>query len=106
MRMSRLSPQMAAVNCPGWAGVASPPQRSRAADELTIPSPPRPAPSVRLPLDLQLEPERAALLVREDARPFALIGSWAGGGALVGSEPIRVAAPEEDPFTLLDEQPR
>jgi para-aminobenzoate synthetase/4-amino-4-deoxychorismate lyase len=60
---------------------------------------------VRLPLAWQLEPERAALLVREDARPFALVGSWAGGGALVGSEPIRVATPDEDPFTLLDEQP-
>jgi para-aminobenzoate synthetase/4-amino-4-deoxychorismate lyase len=59
-----------------------------------------------VPLDWQLEPERAAMLVREDTRPFALIGGWAGGGALVGSEPIRVASPQEDPFALLDEQPQ
>ena len=43
--------------------------------------------------------------MRGDARPFALTGSWAGGGALVGSEPICTAAPDEDPFALLDEQP-
>ena len=29
----------------------------------------------------------ACLLVRGDERPFALPGAWAGGGALVGSEP-------------------
>jgi para-aminobenzoate synthetase/4-amino-4-deoxychorismate lyase len=60
---------------------------------------------VRVPLGWRLEPERAALLVREDSRPFALLGSWAGGGALIGSEPVRVAAPDDDPFALLDEQP-
>jgi para-aminobenzoate synthetase/4-amino-4-deoxychorismate lyase len=52
-----------------------------------------------------LAPERAARLVRGDAHPFALIGRWAGGGALIGSEPIRVLAPGEDPFALLDSQP-
>ena len=46
-----------------------------------------------------------ALLVRGDAHPFALAGDWAGGGALVGSEPLVVAGPEEDPFELLDRQP-
>ena len=46
-----------------------------------------------------------ALLVRDDSRPFALAGDWAGGGALVGSEPLVVASDEEDPFALLDEQP-
>ena len=60
---------------------------------------------VRIPLKLSLAPQRAALLVRGDARPFALVGRWAGGGALVSSEPIRVAAPDEDPFELLDSQP-
>jgi para-aminobenzoate synthetase / 4-amino-4-deoxychorismate lyase len=60
---------------------------------------------IRRPLDWTLAPERAALLVRDDAHPFALIGDWAGGGALIGSEPIRVAAHDEDPFALLDEQP-
>jgi len=60
---------------------------------------------VRTPLRWTLAPERAALLVRDDPRPFALIGSWAGGGALVGSDPIRVAGAEEDPFALLEDQP-
>jgi para-aminobenzoate synthetase / 4-amino-4-deoxychorismate lyase len=59
----------------------------------------------RVPLRWTLAPERAALLVREDVRPFALIGRWAGGGALIGSEPIRVAASDEDPFAVLDDQP-
>ncbi len=60
---------------------------------------------VRVPLAWTLAPETAALLVRDDQRPFALIGRWAGGGALIGSEPVRVASAEEDPFALLDQQP-
>jgi para-aminobenzoate synthetase/4-amino-4-deoxychorismate lyase len=58
---------------------------------------------VRLPLAFALPPDRAALLVRDDLYPFALIGRWAGGGALIGSEPIRIARQDEDPFALLDE---
>jgi para-aminobenzoate synthetase / 4-amino-4-deoxychorismate lyase len=60
---------------------------------------------VRVPLQWTLAPERASLLVRQDTRPFALIGRWAGGGTLIGSEPIRVAADDEDPFAVLDERP-
>ena len=60
---------------------------------------------VRVPLAWTLAPERAALLVRDDERPFALIGRWAGGGALIGSEPVAVASPGDDPFALLDSQP-
>ena len=60
---------------------------------------------VRVPLTWTLEPERAALLVRDDAWPFALLGRWAGGGALIGSEPVKVASDEDDPFALLDDQP-
>lgn len=59
----------------------------------------------RTELDWSLAPDQAALLVREDDRPFALIGEWAGGGALIGSEPVRVAAPGEDPLALMDDQP-
>ncbi len=74
------------------------------------PAPPAPvlaaATVVRVPLSWTLTPERAALLVRDDARPFALIGCWAGGGALIGSEPIAVADADADPFTLLATQPR
>ena len=61
---------------------------------------------VRERLAWELRPQDAALLVRGDERPFALIGDWAGGGALIGSEPVRVAGPGEDPFALLDDLPR
>ncbi|MGA3351956.1 MAG: aminodeoxychorismate synthase component I [Acidimicrobiales bacterium] len=40
-----------------------------------------------------------------DARPFALVGAWSGGHALVGSEPLLVAEDADDPFAVLDEQP-
>jgi para-aminobenzoate synthetase / 4-amino-4-deoxychorismate lyase len=60
---------------------------------------------VRAPLAGELAPADAALLVRDDDRPFALTGDWAGGGALVGSEPVLVAPPDADPFALLDQQP-
>ena len=61
---------------------------------------------LRVPLDGTLSAAEGALLVRGDAHPFALAGDWAGGGALVGSEPILVASPDDDPFDLLDRQPR
>jgi para-aminobenzoate synthetase/4-amino-4-deoxychorismate lyase len=60
---------------------------------------------VRVPLPWRFGPDRAARLVRDDERPFAMVGAWAGGGALIGSAPIRVAAPGADPFALLEEQP-
>ncbi|HEX5979741.1 MAG TPA: aminodeoxychorismate synthase component I [Thermoleophilaceae bacterium] len=60
---------------------------------------------VRVPLEGGPEAAEGALLVRDDERPFALAGDWAGGGALVGSEPLVVASPEDDPFALLDVQP-
>jgi len=60
---------------------------------------------VRVPLAGSVAPEHAALLVRGDARPVALVGAWAGRSALVASEPVRVAGPGDDPFALLDEQP-
>jgi para-aminobenzoate synthetase/4-amino-4-deoxychorismate lyase len=60
---------------------------------------------LRTPLDWALDAEQAALLVRGDRRPFALIGRWAGGGALVGGEPVRVADPGDDPFALIDDLP-
>lgn len=59
---------------------------------------------VRVALEGAVRPGHEALLVRGDARPFALVGEWAGGGALVGSEPVRVAADREDPFALLAER--
>jgi len=67
--------------------------------------PSRPRTLLRVPLSWSLEPERAALLVRDDALPFVLMGRWAGGGALISSEPVRVASGSEDPFAVLEEQP-
>ena len=61
---------------------------------------------VRIELEGGLSGAEGTLLVRGDDRPFSLAGDWAGGGALVGSEPLVVAAPEDDPFELLDRQPR
>jgi para-aminobenzoate synthetase / 4-amino-4-deoxychorismate lyase len=61
--------------------------------------------AVRVPLECGFAPEQAALTVRHDRFPFALVGRWAGGGALIGSQPVRVATCDEDPFALLDRQP-
>jgi para-aminobenzoate synthetase/4-amino-4-deoxychorismate lyase len=60
----------------------------------------------RTPLEGTLSAAEGALVVRGEDRPFALAGDWAGGGALVGSEPLVVAGADEDPFALLDRQPR
>jgi para-aminobenzoate synthetase / 4-amino-4-deoxychorismate lyase len=60
---------------------------------------------VRIELEGELSAAEGTLLVRGDDRPFALAGDWAGGGALVGSEPLVVAEGGEDPFELLDRQP-
>src|SRR5215208_45094 len=60
---------------------------------------------VRIELNGDLSAAEGCLLVRGDERPFGLAGDWAGGGALVGSEPLLVAAEDDDPFELLDRQP-
>ncbi len=61
--------------------------------------------AVRHPLQSTLAPAEAVRLVAGEDRPFALLGDWAGGGALLGSAPVRVAGADEDPFALLDDQP-
>ena len=60
---------------------------------------------VRKPLRGVHTPEQALLALRGDERPFALTGAWAGGGAIVGSDPVVVAGPHDDPFAVLDDQP-
>ena len=60
---------------------------------------------LRVPLQADCPPEDALRALSADRWPFALTGRWAGGGALVGSEPLRVAQADEDPFALLDELP-
>lgn len=57
--------------------------------------------TLRVPLDGGVPPGQEAFLVRGDARPFALVGRWADGSALVGSEPVEIAGEQDDPFALL-----
>ena len=66
---------------------------------------PRTVPLVRVPLDLSLAPERVLLALRDEPWPFALVGRWAGGGAIVGCAPTTLLAPGEDPFTRLEDLP-
>jgi len=60
---------------------------------------------VREPLIGVVTRADAALLVAEDEHPFALVGDWAESQALVGSEPLLVPPPDENPFALLDRVP-
>ena len=53
----------------------------------------------RRPLGWNMEPEEVLGLVRNDPYPFALIGAWAGGGAIIGSEPVCTRCP---PASLAD----
>ena len=46
---------------------------------------------VRVELESELTAVEALRALRGDDRPFALVGGWAGGGALLGSEPVRIA---------------
>jgi para-aminobenzoate synthetase/4-amino-4-deoxychorismate lyase len=57
---------------------------------------------LRVPLDCSLTATDAARRLAGQDRAFALIGAWAGGGAVLGFAPVAVAAPDEDPFALLD----
>ena len=59
----------------------------------------------RIRLPWRLDPAQVLAALESEALPFALVGAWAGGGAIVGSEPVRVADESEDPFQLLDELP-
>ena len=47
-------------------------------------------PPIRVPLELDLSFADVLRAVRDDARPFALVGEWAGSRAIVGSDPVRV----------------
>ncbi len=50
-------------------------------------------------------PEVVAAALEGEPHLCSLSGVWAGGGAVVACEPLRVATPQEDPFALLDELP-
>ncbi len=57
--------------------------------------------ALREPLEGRIAPGHEALLVRGEADAFALVGRSSGGGALVGSRPVRHAAPTADPFATV-----
>jgi len=52
-------------------------------------------------LEGSVAPGDEVLLCHGDRDPFALVGEWAGGRAVVGSQPIEQAGPTVDPFKLL-----
>jgi para-aminobenzoate synthetase/4-amino-4-deoxychorismate lyase len=74
----------------------------------TLASPPS-APSatpIRVPLACSLTPAQVLqALAEREPLPFALSGKWSGGGAIVGADPLRVAADTGDPFAVLDALP-
>jgi para-aminobenzoate synthetase/4-amino-4-deoxychorismate lyase len=57
-----------------------------------------PATPIRTRLAGTVPPARAGLLVRDDARPFALVGRWAGAAAIAGSAPLAVAPADGAPL--------
>ena len=60
---------------------------------------------IRAPLACRLTPADVSAAIGAEPFPFALAGSWAGGGAIVSSDPILVAGDGDDPFAVLDELP-
>ena len=52
-------------------------------------------------IDTELSLGAALRVLQDSERPFALVGEWASGGAVLGCDPIRVAVGDQDPFELL-----
>lgn len=66
-----------------------------------------PARALRIPLRGSVSAADAGLLLRSDERPFVLSGDWAGGAALLGSEPVTIAPIRGlHPATLRSRDPR
>ncbi len=64
-----------------------------------------PATLERVPLRCGFTPAQMLAALADRPLPFALTGSWAGGGAIAGSEPVAVAGEDADPFATLDVLP-
>jgi aminodeoxychorismate synthase component I len=60
----------------------------------------------RTVLPTRLTPQQVIRCFRDDPWPFAFVGRWVGGGALVGSEPVRVADDHDDPFWIMTQLPQ
>src|SRR3979411_1891380 len=59
----------------------------------------------RRPLSTELTPFEVAAAVADDERPVALFGSWAGGGAVIASQPLTCLQADGDPFAALAQVP-
>jgi para-aminobenzoate synthetase / 4-amino-4-deoxychorismate lyase len=64
---------------------------------------------IREPLQCSWTAAEAVQAIAGERLPFALTGAWAGGGAIVGSDPLEVVQPGDlcggDPFAVLDRLP-
>jgi para-aminobenzoate synthetase/4-amino-4-deoxychorismate lyase len=58
-----------------------------------------------VPFQCRLSATQVLQALGDEPLPFALVGRWAGGGAVVGSDPVRVARDGDDPFTVLEDVP-
>jgi para-aminobenzoate synthetase/4-amino-4-deoxychorismate lyase len=61
---------------------------------------------IRVPLTSTLTPIEALRTARGDDHVFALTGDWAGGGAILGSEPLATCGETDDPFDVADLVPK
>lgn len=57
---------------------------------------------MRRALSWDFEPADVLRLVRDDPHPVALVGAWAGGGAVIASEPGLTRSPPQNPGDVLD----
>ena len=65
---------------------------------------------IREPLPCRWTAADAVQAISGERLPFALTGAWAGGGAIMGFDPLRLAGPAQhgdatDPFAVLDQLP-
>src|SRR5713226_5392991 len=66
---------------------------------------PRTACFQRWPLATERSLLEVAAVVANDERPVALFGAWAGGGAIVASQPLARLPADGDPFAALAQLP-
>ena len=59
----------------------------------------------RRPLSTERSPFEVAAALADDERPVALVGSWAGGGAIIASQPLTCLQADADPFAALAQVP-
>jgi para-aminobenzoate synthetase/4-amino-4-deoxychorismate lyase len=60
---------------------------------------------LRVPLASTMTPTEVLRTARGDRHAFALVGEWAGGGAVIGSEPLATCSETIDPFEVIDVVP-